>query len=67
MLNWTNQTKIQGKKDLDSGFQAGDSGFQSLTSKAQEYGFHEKKIPEFQIWQAKVFRILKLGLLLGNQ
>ena len=43
MLNWTNQTKIQGKKDLDSGFQAGDSGFQSLTSKAQEYGFHEKK------------------------
>ena len=58
LLNWTNQTKIQDKKDLDTGFQAGDSGFQSLTSKAQENGFHEK---------AEVFRILKSGLPLGDQ
>ena len=35
-----------------------DLGFKSLNSKANDSGFH-KKVPEFQIPQAKVSRILK--------
>ena len=42
----------------DSRFQIMDLGFKSLNSKANDSGFH-KKIPEFQIPQAKVSRILK--------
>ena len=54
-LNWTNQTKMQEKTVLDSGvhtadsaFQVMDLGFQSLNSKAQDSGFHEKnsRIPD---------------------
>ena len=60
LLNWTNQTKTQSKKDLDSGVHTGDSGFQvmdvgfkSLNSKAKDSGFH-KKIPEFQIPDSEI-------------
>ena len=44
-----------------------DLGFQLLNSKAKDFRFHEKKIPEFQIPQAKVSRILKSGLPLDDQ
>ena len=60
LWNWTNKTKTQNKKDLDSGVHAGDSGFQvmdlgfqSLNSKAQDSGFQEKKFPNSRFHKQK--------------
>ena len=74
LLNWTNQTKNTGRDRLGFWsphwwFQIPGNGFRIPVVECQGQGFPipRKKIPEFQIPQAKVSRILKSGLPLGDQ
>ena len=59
LLNWTNQTKTQSKKDLDSGVYTGDSGipgngFRIQIVKFQGQGFRipqkNSRIPDSRFW-----------------
>ena len=71
LLNWTNKKKKKKKNTgQDSlGFWSLRRGIRIPVLKFHGPGIRisQKKIPEFQIWQAKVFRILKFGLPLGDQ